>query len=83
MFFFSFTTILNLAFIATSIDVEHVFSRGRLLLSHIWSRLSTQTTRALLCLGCWSLLRLVKDKDVLPIACLPDVKGDEKEDGTQ
>jgi hypothetical protein len=77
--FFSFTTTLNVVFIATSVDVERIFSRGCLLLSRIRSRLSTQTTRALLCLGCWSQLGLVKDKDVLPVARLPDVEGDEKE----
>ena len=36
---------------ATSIDIEQLFSRGRLLLSHVCSRLSAQSTRALLCLG--------------------------------
>ncbi|KIK31917.1 hypothetical protein CY34DRAFT_102511 [Suillus luteus UH-Slu-Lm8-n1] len=64
---------------ATSVDVERIFSRGHLLLSHVRSCLSTQTTCALLCLGCWSQLGLVKDKDVLPVAHLPDVEGDEKE----
>jgi hypothetical protein len=69
-----------LIFIATSVDVEWIFSRGRLLLSYkVRSRLSTQTTRALLRLGCWSLLGLVKDKDVLPVADLPDVEGEEEE----
>ncbi|KIJ09043.1 hypothetical protein PAXINDRAFT_88030, partial [Paxillus involutus ATCC 200175] len=41
---------------ATSVDVEHIFSRGQLLLSHVRSRLSAQTTRAILCLGGWSHL---------------------------
>jgi len=77
--FFSFTTTLNVVFIATSVDVECIFSCGHLLLSHVWSHLSTQTTRALLCLGCWSQLGLIKDKDVLPVARLPDIEGDEKE----
>jgi hypothetical protein len=51
--------------IATSVDVERTFSRGRLLLSHVRSRLSVQSTRALLCVGSWSLLGLVRDEDVL------------------
>lgn len=39
--------------LATSVDVERVFSRGRLVLSYIRNRLSVQTTRALLCLSEW------------------------------
>ncbi|KIL65169.1 hypothetical protein M378DRAFT_52957, partial [Amanita muscaria Koide BX008] len=49
---------------ATSVDVERLFSRGRILLSHLRNRMSAQTTRALLCLGSWSRLKLVKDEDV-------------------
>ncbi|KIL56934.1 hypothetical protein M378DRAFT_45134, partial [Amanita muscaria Koide BX008] len=49
---------------ATSVDVERLFSRGCILLSHLRNCMSGQTTRALLCLGDWSLLSLVKDEDV-------------------
>jgi len=63
---------------ATSVDVERLFSRGRLLLSHVRSRLSAQSTRALLCLGSWSRLGLVKDTDVLAVTVLDDVEGDEE-----
>jgi hypothetical protein len=69
---------------ATSVDVERIFSRGRLLLSHIRNRLSAQSTRALLCLGSWSLLGMVKDEDVLKVAVLQDVQGEDEielEDG--
>jgi len=38
-----------------------------------------QTTRALLCLGGWSLLGLVKDKDVTTVTCKPDLEGEEQE----
>ena len=48
----------------TSISVEHVFSQGHLLLLHVHSWLSIQLTCALLCLGQWSALNLVKDSDV-------------------
>jgi hypothetical protein len=68
---------------ATSVPVERVFSRGQILLSHIRNRLSPQTTRALMCLGDWSLLGLVKDSDVLAVAALPDadiVEGDDEND---
>lgn len=59
--------------LATSTDVERLFSRGRLILSHTRSRLSTESTRALLCLGSWSLAGLVKDSDVEAVAVLDDV----------
>ena len=54
--------------------MERLFSRGHLLLSHTPSRLSAQTTRALLCLGSWSLAGLVKDDDVKAVAVLDDVE---------
>ena len=72
-------TLMNL-FLATSVDVERVFSRGRLILSHVRSRLSAQSTRALLCLGNWSLLGYIKDSDVEVVARMPDVEGDEEEE---
>ena len=74
----------NNALLATSVDVERIFSRSRLVLSHVRSRLSAQSTRALLCLGTWSLLGLVKDNDVLAVTVLDDVEGSEEcelEDG--
>ncbi|KAF8232740.1 hypothetical protein L208DRAFT_1270698 [Tricholoma matsutake] len=46
------------ASLATSVDVKHVFSHGCLILSHVHSWLSAQSTRALICLGSWSLLGL-------------------------
>ena len=58
--------------------VERVFSQGRLLLPYVRNRLSAESTRALLCLGEWSLRGLVKDKDVKLAAKLPDV--DEESD---
>lgn len=60
-------------------DVERIFSRGRLILLHVQSRLSAQSTRALLCLGSWSLLGLVKDEDVLKVAVMGDAEGEEEE----
>ncbi len=63
--------------IATSVDVERVFSKGRLVLSHVRNALSVQSTRALMCLGAWSKLGLVKDRDVMEAAKLPDVNGSE------
>ena len=59
--------------IATSVDVEHLFSRGRLLLSHTRSHLSVASTRALLCLGSWSLLGLVRDEDIETVSQMNDI----------
>jgi hypothetical protein len=64
---------------ATSVDVERVFSKGRILLSHIRSRLSVQSTRALMCVGAWSKLGFVKDKDVIVATRLPEIEGDEED----
>lgn len=61
---------------ATSVDVERVFSHGRLILTHTRSRLSVQATRALLCLGPWSLLNLVKDADVAAVTKMQDAEED-------
>ncbi|KIM56126.1 hypothetical protein SCLCIDRAFT_133299 [Scleroderma citrinum Foug A] len=68
------------AFTATSIDVEQLFSRGHLLLSHVRSRLSAQSTRALICLGTWSKLNLVKDSNVKQVTGLQsDIMGEDVE----
>ncbi|KIK33146.1 hypothetical protein CY34DRAFT_100124 [Suillus luteus UH-Slu-Lm8-n1] len=68
---------------ATSVDVEHIFSCGRLILSHVCNRLSAQSTRALLCVGFWSSMGFVKDNDVKAVATMADVEGDDRvmEDG--
>ncbi|KIM61400.1 hypothetical protein SCLCIDRAFT_122048, partial [Scleroderma citrinum Foug A] len=55
-----------------------------LLLSHVCSQLSAESTRALLCLGTWSELNLVRDEDVKKVTKLEDVEGNkelELEDG--
>ena len=53
--------------LATAVDVERLFSRGQILLPHLRNGLSAQSVQALLCLGDWSELGLVKDDDVLQI----------------
>jgi hypothetical protein len=63
---------------ATSVDVERIFSRGRLILSHVRNQLSAQTTRTLLCLGSWSLLGMVRNDDVLKVAVLQDEEGEDE-----
>lgn len=61
--------------LATSVDVERVFSRGRILISHLRNRLSAQTTRSLLCLQVWSQLGYVEESDLLAAARQEPVKG--------
>lgn len=58
--------------VATSVAVERIFSRGRLVLSHIRNRLSAQSTRAILCLGTWSKLGYVHDSDLNDAVSVPD-----------
>ena len=41
-------------------------------------RLSPQSVRALLCLGAWSELNLVKSADVLKVGVMPDIPGHEE-----
>ncbi len=54
-------------------DVECVFSQGWIVLSHLCSRLSVQSTRALMCLGVWSRLGYVNDIDIRAVVILPEV----------
>ncbi|GLB35657.1 hypothetical protein LshimejAT787_0212220 [Lyophyllum shimeji] len=63
--------------LATSVDVERVFSLGRLQLTHVRNRMATQTTRALLCLGRWSLMGFIHDEDILKVVTLPEVPEEE------
>jgi hypothetical protein len=65
--------------LATLVNVEHVFSKGCILLSHLCSCLSVQLTCALMCLGVWSKLGYVKDTDVKSATILPEVDGEEEE----
>ena len=55
---------LTITSTATSIDVERVFSKGCLILSHIWNSLSADSTRWLMCLGTWSRMGYIKDHDI-------------------
>ena len=45
-------------------DVECLFSRGRLILSYTRSQLTVTSTRAHLCLGSRSLLSLIRSSDL-------------------
>ena len=69
---------INVIFTATSVDVERLFSHGHLLLTHVHSWLSIQSTCALLCLRTWSKLKLIKDDNVRAISNLPKVLDDKE-----
>lgn len=79
--FFSFlqvqSNLILTWYLASSVAVERVFSKGRLVISHIRNRLSAQSTRSLMCLGYWSKLGFVKLEDLKAGASLPDVKDGE------
>ena len=62
----------------TSTDVERVFSQGRIVLSHIRNRLSSQSIHALMCLGNWSLMGFVKDNDIFAVTVQPEIEGEEE-----
>jgi hypothetical protein len=66
--------------LATSVGVERTFSKGRLLLSHIQNCLSVQSTRALMCLGVWSLQGYVRDNDIKEVTALEELVGEERMD---
>jgi hypothetical protein len=59
--------------------VERVFSQGRIVLSHLRSRLSVQSTRALMCLGVWSRLGYVNDTDIKAVVMISTVRTSTKE----
>jgi hypothetical protein len=71
---------LHTILLATSVGVERIFSKGRLLLSHIRNRLSVQSTRALMCLGVWSLQGYVRDNDINVVTALEELVGEERMD---
>ena len=62
---------------ATSVYIERIFSKGQILLSHLHGHLSVQLTRALLCLGNWSKLGLIKAEDVQAVVLLAEEKDEE------
>lgn len=58
-------------------DVERVFSQGRILLSHLCNRLLSATIRASMCVGVWSKMGFVRTKDINAVAVLDDADDDE------
>ena len=70
---------LTFGILATSVDVERVFSKGHLVLSHVRNRLTVESSWALLCLGAWSKLGLVSSDDIKTAASLPDAEEGEED----
>ena len=62
----------NMLSLATSVDVEHVFSYAQLLIPHVQNCLSAQTIWALMCIGEWSCENLLSMEDLKAIAWLPE-----------
>jgi hypothetical protein len=48
-----------------------------LLLPYVRNQLSSESTRALLCVGEWSRRSIVRDSDIKAAAILPNVNGEE------
>lgn len=65
---------------ATSIDVEHAFSCGHLLILHVWSCLHVQTIWALMCIKDWSQQGLIKYTDILAVTVLEEMNNDANEE---
>ncbi|KIM53565.1 hypothetical protein SCLCIDRAFT_51203, partial [Scleroderma citrinum Foug A] len=58
---------------ATSVDMERAFSRGHLLILHVWSHLHVQTIWALMCIKDWRQQGLIKDTDILAVTMLEEM----------
>jgi hypothetical protein len=63
--------------LVTTVDVERVFSCGRLILPHVHNRLAVQSTHTSLCVGIWSSLGLIKDGDIKMSLGKDDVVGED------
>ena len=65
--------------IATTVDVECVFSHGQLVLPYVCSCLAVQSTRASLCVGLWSSQGQVRDCDIRAALGADEINGEEDE----
>ena len=65
---------------ATAVECERVFSRSRILLSHVRNRMAAKTARALMCVGAWTRKGFIKATDIKAITILPEPE-EEFDDG--
>ena len=64
-----------------TVDVERVFSRGRVVLSYLWNRLNVQTVRALICVDEWIKAGIIKEKQMHDcLRALKEVEDDDEAD---
>ena len=75
----SLLSLLIFCLLATTVDIEWVFSCGWLILLHICNHLAVQSTCVSLCVGIWSSLGLVKDSDIKMSVGKDDVVGKEED----
>jgi len=73
----SLLSLLIFCLLATTVDVEQVFSRGQLVLLYVYNCLAIQSTHASLYVSIWSLLGLVKDSNIRMSVGKDDVVGEE------
>lgn len=77
--FFLYLSLFNLYPIATSVNIECVFSCGQLVLLYVHGCLAVQSTYASLCVGLWSSQDLVKNSDINKSLCAGKVVGKKDE----
>ena len=65
--------------LATTVNVEQVFSYGHLILLHVHNHLAIQSTHISLCIGIWNSLSLVKDSDIKMSVGKDDIVGEEED----
>ena len=63
----------------TLVNIEQIFSKGQILLSHLCSRLSVQSTQALMCVAAWSTMGFVKSSDIMTAAKVPEIDSEEED----
>ncbi|KAF7776844.1 hypothetical protein Agabi119p4_5237 [Agaricus bisporus var. burnettii] len=65
---------------ASSVDVERIFSKARIVLSDLRNRLAVQTVRSLICVGEWIKAGLITEKDLHAwLKGFKDIEQDDKD----
>jgi hypothetical protein len=64
--------------LATSVDIECLFSHDRMILSHMCNCLSAQSVHVILCLSLssWSPEDFIKNTDTQKLATMEEIEGD-------
>jgi hypothetical protein len=64
IFVATFSRSSTMGYLATAVDVERSFSRGRILINHLRNCLHAASIHALMCFGDWCRLGLVPDAEL-------------------